>query len=138
MKSKQVLIITEQQQKAAQLVDQIGRQGWRLLFAENCKSARSVLKDVKVDLVLSQITLPDGTAEQFLKLLEGNPVDVFFANSIEDNAFWLYVLIAGENRWWKPTLVSSAQFSAYLETRFLNKDADPFRVSNAVARATRR
>jgi hypothetical protein len=133
MKPKQVLIITPQQQRAAGLVDRIGRRGCRLYFAASCKSARSVLKEVKVDLVLSQMILPDGTADQILRALEGAPTDVFFANSLGDSAWWLHVLIEGRNHWWKPILLTPEQFSLYLDSGFANKKASSLQFWNAAA-----
>jgi hypothetical protein len=113
--SKQVLFVTSWQQRAASLVDRIGRTGSRIFFAKNCKSARELLKNVKVDLVLSEIALPDGTADQFINVLEDSPVDIFFANRLDEGAWWLHVLIAGRNYWWKPIVLSPEQFSDCLD-----------------------
>jgi hypothetical protein len=134
MAFEQVLIITPQQHRAAALIERVARRGCRLFFANNCRSAKSVLKSAKIDLLLSQIILPDGTADHLLGLLEGTRTHVFFANTVEDSAWWLHVLIAGKNYWWKPILISPEQFFPYLETRLVNEQVTPIMVSPAAAR----
>jgi hypothetical protein len=132
MTFEQALIITPQQQRAAWLIDRVARRGCRLFFANNCRSAKSVLKHAKIDLLLSQIVLPDGTADQLLGLLEGTLAHVFFANTVEDSVWWLHVLIAGKNYWWKPILISPEEFFPYLESRLVvTEQVSPLWVSPA-------
>ena len=131
MTFEQALIITPQQQRAAWLIERVARRGCRLFFANNCRSARSVLKHAKIDLLLSQIILPDGTADHLLGLLEGTLAHVFFANTVEDSVWWLHVLNAGKNYWWKPILISPEQFFPYLESRFVTEQVSPLWVSPA-------
>jgi hypothetical protein len=134
MTFEQILMITPQQQRAASLIDRVARTGCRLFFASTCRSANTVLKDAKIDLVLSQMILPDGTADQLLGPLEGTLADVFFANTLEDSAWWLHVLITGKNYWWKPVLVSPEQFFLYLDTRLVKEPANPLWLSPAATR----
>lgn len=134
MTFEQILMITPQQQRAASLIDRLARRGCRLCFANDFRSAKSVLKNVQTDLVLSQMILPDGTADHLLGPLEGTLTHVFFTNTLEENAWWLHVLVAGKNYWWKPILVSPEQFFPYLETTVVKKQVSPLWVSS---RATR-
>jgi hypothetical protein len=86
-----------------------------------------------MDLVLSQIVLPDGTADQFLRPLEDASADVFFANSIEDGAWWLQVMIEGNNHWWKPLVLTPEQFAMYLDRKFLKAVAQPIPMTSIAA-----
>ena len=123
VRSKKVLIVTPHSRPAAKLIDRLGRNGCKLYFARDCKSAKSMFRSTKMDLVLSQLVLPDGTADQFLHSLEGCPSQVFFANSLEDSSWWLHVLIQGKNHWWKPSLLSPGQFTEFLEDCFFSQRA---------------
>lgn len=119
MKSKEVLIIGPRLKGTTRIVEHIVRRGCRLFFAENCESTRLVLKERRADLVLSQLVLSDGTADQILTLLEGASANAFCANSLEESAWWLHVLVDGKNHWWKPRLLSPEEFSTLFDAQLL-------------------
>lgn len=75
-----------------------------------------------MDLLMSQIVLADGTADQILSLVAGSSANAFFANSLADEAWWLHVLVDGKNHWWKPALLNPEEFSAFLDARLLTEE----------------
>jgi hypothetical protein len=73
------------------------------------------LKPERFDFVLSQMNLPDGSADEILRLLEGTHTHMFVNLSFHNDCWWLHVLDRGQNRWWKPTLVSPEDFLTLID-----------------------
>ncbi|HYY73080.1 MAG TPA: response regulator [Candidatus Bathyarchaeia archaeon] len=121
MNEIRVLMVGPNTHRATLLLDRLAQWRCAIFFAENCKSALAMLKTKQFDLVLSQLMLPDGTADQFLEPLESSHADVFCTSTIDDGAAWLRVLIRGKNSWLKPTLFTPQDFVAHLD-RNLSQD----------------
>ncbi len=70
---------------------------WRLRchFASNLRSARELLDAVRIDLVLSNLNLPDGTGLGLLAELPGFPVSAFLCLPVENSCFWLPAIDGG-------------------------------------------
>ena len=116
MQGKEALVVGVPPQGGTALLDHIRRNHSRLLLARSCGEASLILDGRRPHLVLSQISLPDGTADQLLRQLEFAPTNVFFANSLEEKSWWLHVLVNGRNCWWKPKVLSPEEFAGYLRT----------------------
>jgi hypothetical protein len=74
-----------------------------------------MLKSDPFDFVLSQLMLPDGSADQLLSLLQSTRTHVFFNLAFTNDCWWLHVLDGGQNRWWEPTLLPPEDFLVYIE-----------------------
>ena len=73
-----------------------------------------MLRAVRVDVVLSDMHLPDGTGIALLGLLAGLAVTAFLCLPVETSCFWLPALDAGKKCLGSPAL-RPAEFAHALE-----------------------
>src|ERR1700740_3153976 len=98
------LIVGPHPQRAAAVLGLLEEQGCEVSFADNCAQANSLLKRMRFDLVLSQLMLNDGAADQFLRPLEKSAAHMFFSSTLENDSWWLPVLEEGKNCCRQPRL----------------------------------
>ena len=91
-----VLLVGHSFQGAHKLNDQLGRWGFRCYFARTMQAAYELLSSVRIDVVLSDTHLSDGTGFGLLRVLAGLPVSVYFCLPVEKSCFWLPALDAGK------------------------------------------
>jgi hypothetical protein len=110
-----VLIVGENAQRATDLLERLESLACEISFAENCAITLRFLKHHHYDFILSQLTLADGNASQFLRPLRGTCAYMFFSDVLENGCWWLRVLDRGQNLWRKPTLMGPGDFLFVLE-----------------------
>ena len=110
----EVLLVGDSFQTAGTLTDQLRRWGFRCRFAHTIRAARQLLRSVRVDVVLSDTHLSDGSGFNLLTLLTGFPVTAFLCLPVETSCFWLPAIDAGKECLGMPALRPS-EFSSALE-----------------------
>jgi CheY-like chemotaxis protein len=96
------------------LTDRLCRWGFRCHFAGTLHAALQFLKSRAVDVVLSQMRLPDGSGFGLVATLAGLPVTAFLCVPLEDSCLWLPAIDAGRDCWAKEML-RPADFARSLE-----------------------
>jgi CheY-like chemotaxis protein len=111
---KDVLLVGESFQEASGLSDRLRQWGFHCLFAANMLAACQLLRSVRVDVVLSDLHLSDGTGFRLLAILAGLPVTAFLCLPVETSCFWLPAIDAGRACLGSPALRPS-EFANALE-----------------------
>lgn len=111
---KDVLLVGQGFHSTQALADQLRRWGFRCHFANNIRTARQLLSSARIDVVLSNTHLPDGTGFGLIAALAGLPVAAFLCLPTEDSCFWLPAIDHGQDCWGSPAL-RPAQFANTLE-----------------------
>jgi response regulator RpfG family c-di-GMP phosphodiesterase len=106
--SMDVLLVGEGPHIEAQATtDRLRQWGFRCHFAGTMRAALEFLKSRGVDVVLSQMRLPDGSGFGLIASLAGLPVTAFLCLPIGDSCFWLPAIDEGRDCWgqamWGPT-----------------------------------
>jgi hypothetical protein len=78
------------------LTEQMREWGFRCHFASSVRTAHKVIQTVRVDLVLSNTRLPDGTGFGLVTQLSGLPVTAFLCLLTEESCFWLPAIDGGK------------------------------------------
>jgi hypothetical protein len=71
------------------LADRMRLWGFRCHFAGTVRTAQELVNTTRVDLVLSNVHLPDGTGYTLLASLSGLQVTAFLCLPVEESCFWL-------------------------------------------------
>ena len=71
------------------LADRMRQWGFRCHFAATVRTAQELVSTTRVDLILSNVHLPDGTGYTLLASLSGFPVTAFLCLPVEESCFWL-------------------------------------------------
>lgn len=111
---KDVLLVGQSFRSAQALTDRLKRWGFRCHFASSMRTACEVLSSVRVDVVLSNTHLSDGTGFGLLGALLGLPVTAFLCLPVEKGCFWLPAIDAGKECLGLPALRPS-EFASALE-----------------------
>lgn len=111
---KDVLLVGKSFQTASALSGRLRQWGFRCLFAGNMLAASQLLRTVRVDVVLSDLHLSDGTGFRLLAILAGLPVTAFLCLPVEKSCFWLPAIDAGRRCLGSPALRPS-EFANALE-----------------------
>jgi hypothetical protein len=86
------------------LTERLQRWGFRCHFAGNMRTAREMLRAVRVDVVLSDMHLSDRTGIALLGILAGLAVTAFLCLPVETSCFWLPAIDAGKKCLGSPAL----------------------------------
>ena len=121
---KDVLLVGQSFRSAQVLTDRLKRWGFRCHFASSMRTACEVLSSVRVDVVLSNTHLSDGTGFGLLGALLGLPVTAFLCLPVEKGCFWLPAIDAGKECLGLPALRPS-EFASALEEMSLRLAAAP-------------
>jgi CheY-like chemotaxis protein len=109
-----VLLVGQSFHSAHALTDRLQQWGFRCHFASNMQTACQLLSSVRVDVVLSNTHLSDGTGFGLLGALAGLPITAFLCLPVEDSCFWLPALDGGKECLGLPALRPS-EFASALE-----------------------
>jgi hypothetical protein len=111
---RDVLLVGEAFQASSALIEQLVRWGFRCRFAGSMRTARQLMISERVDVVLCDMHLSDGTGIQLLGFLAGLPVTAFLCLPVESSCFWLPAMDAGKECLGSPALRPS-EFASALE-----------------------
>jgi hypothetical protein len=111
---RDVLLVGQSFQSPNRLTNRLRRWGFRCHFAGNMRAARELLRSVRVDVVLSDMRLSDGTGIALLGILAGLAVTAFLCFPLETSCFWLPAVDAGKKCLGLPAL-RPAEFAKALE-----------------------
>ena len=114
LSGRNMLLVGQSFQTRHGLTERLARWGFRCHFAGNMRATREMLRAVRVDVVLSDMHLPDGTGIALLGLLAGLAVTAFLCLPVETSCFWLPALDAGKKCLGSPAL-RPAEFARTLE-----------------------
>ena len=114
LSGRDALLVGQSFQTPHGLTERLQRWGFRCHFAGNMRTARELLSSMRVDVVLSDMHLPDGTGIALLGLLAGLAVTAFLCLPVETSCFWLPALDAGKKCLGSPAL-RPAEFAHALE-----------------------
>lgn len=109
-----VLLVGQSFQSPNRLTNRLRRWGFRCHFAGNMRAARELLSSMRVDVVLSDMRLSDGTGIALLGILTGLAVTAFLCFPLETSCFWLPAVAAGKKCLGLPAL-RPAEFAKALE-----------------------
>jgi hypothetical protein len=109
-----MLSVGQSFQTSRTLTERLHRWGFRCLFANNMRTAQGLLDSVRVDVVLSNAHLSDGTGFHLLGRLAGQPVTAFLCLTVEKGCYWLPAIDAGKDCLGLPALRPS-EFGRTLE-----------------------
>ena len=99
---------------AQRLSDRLRAWEFRCYLATNLQAAREVFELVRIDMVLTNTQLPDGTGVGLAASLTGLPVTVFVCVPLEDSCLWLPAIDCGRVCLGLPALRPS-EFASSLE-----------------------
>jgi hypothetical protein len=109
-----VLLVGQSFQTPHGLTEWLQRWGFHCHFARNMRTAREMLRATRVDVVLSDMRLSDGTGIALLGILAGLAVTAFLCLPVETSCFWLPAIDAGKKCLGSPAL-RPAEFAHALE-----------------------
>jgi len=104
LSGKDVLLVGQSFQTPNRLTHRLRRWGFRCYFAGNLRAARQLLNSMRVDVVLSDMHLSDGTGVALLGILAGLAVTAFLCLPVEASCFWLPAIEAGKKCLGMPAL----------------------------------
>jgi DNA-binding NtrC family response regulator len=114
LSGRDVLLVGQSFQTPHGLTERLQRWGFRCHFAGNMRTARELLGSMRVDVVLSDMHLADGTGITLLGILAGLAVTAFLCLPVETSCFWLPAIDAGKKCLGSPAL-RPAEFARALE-----------------------
>jgi hypothetical protein len=111
---RDVLLVGLGSSGAQVLSDRLRGWGFRCYRATNFRAARELFELVRVDMVLTNTQLSDGTGVGLAASLAGLPVTVFVCVPLEDSCLWLPAIDCGRVCLGLPALRPS-EFASSLE-----------------------
>jgi hypothetical protein len=133
----EVLLVGQTSGSAQAFPDALGRLGFRCHYASNLNTARHVLRSLRIDLVLSNTHLSDGTGLGLLEVLADLPVTMFLCLPVETSCFWVPMINAGRDCLGLPALRPSEFWRALEEmTGRWRQAADDLPESSGASSAT--
>jgi hypothetical protein len=114
LSGRDVLLVGQSFQSPNRLTNRLRRWGFRCHFAGNMRTARELLGLIRVDVVLSDMHLSDGTGIALLGILAGLAVTAFLCFPLETSCFWLPAVDAGKKCLGLPAL-RPAEFAKAVE-----------------------
>jgi hypothetical protein len=92
---KDILLVGQNVHSAWALTKRLRSLGFRCHFAKDMRTAFHLLNSVRVDVLLSNTHLSDGTGFRLLEALAGSPVTAFLCLPVESSCFWLPTIDGG-------------------------------------------
>jgi CheY-like chemotaxis protein len=114
LSGKDVLLVGQSFHSAHALTERLRKWGFRCHFASNLQTACQLLSSVRVDVVLSNTHLSDGTGFGLVGTLAGLPITAFLCLPVENSCFWLPAIDGGKECLGLPALRPS-EFANELE-----------------------
>lgn len=90
-----VLLVGLGSSGAQALSDRLRGLGFRCYLANNLQAAREFFGLIRIDVVLTNVQLSDGTGVGLAASLAGYPVTVFVCVPLEDSCLWLPAIDCG-------------------------------------------
>ena len=114
LSGKDLLLVGQSFRTAHSFTDRLHRLGFRCHVAGTMRAALQFLKSCGVDVVLSQLRLPDGSGFGLVATLAGLPVTAFLCVPLEDSCLWVPAIDEGRDCWGREML-RPADFARTLE-----------------------
>jgi hypothetical protein len=111
---RDVLLVGRSFQTSHALTDRLSQLGFCCHFAGTMWAAWLLLSLTRIDVVLSDMHLSDGTGIRMLGVLAGFPITAFLCLPVESGCFWLPAIDAGKKCLGLPALRPS-EFATELE-----------------------
>ena len=111
---RDVLLVGQDFHRSQALTDRLCRWGFRCHFASTMRAANRLLSSARIDVVLSNTHLPDGTGFGLVAVLAGLPITAFLCLPVENSCFWLPAIDGGKECLGLPALRPS-EFASALE-----------------------
>lgn len=92
---RDVLLVGECFHNAKAWTDLLGGWGFRCHFAGTVQVARELFGSVRIDMVLTNTNLPDGTGFGLVVGLSGRPVTALICLPVENSCFWVPAVDVG-------------------------------------------
>jgi hypothetical protein len=92
---RDVLLVGLGSSGAQLLSDRLRGRGFRCYLASDLRAAREVFELIRIDMVLTNMQLSDGTGVGLAASLTGLPVTVFVCVPLEDSCLWLPAIDCG-------------------------------------------
>jgi hypothetical protein len=108
-----ILLVGRNFTPSSQFVERLLHSDCACAFAGNLAEARVALRAGKFDLVLSEMTLPDGSAFPLFDLLESMPATLYFCVAVYNGCWWLPAWQRGRRAWGEAAL-RPAEFASAL------------------------
>jgi CheY-like chemotaxis protein len=115
LSGRDVLLVGQSFHSAHALTERLRKWGFRCHFASNMQAACQLLSSVRVDVVLSNTHLSDGTGFGLLGTLAGLPITAFLCLTVENSCFWLPAIDGGKECLGLPALRPSEFANAFEE-----------------------
>src|SRR5207302_7826141 len=90
-----VLLVGNDMSRAFRLVELLRSLGCEYPIAASYQEARTLLETHRFDVVLSEISLPDGNAYRLIASVRDSPASLFFCLAVEDSYWWLPAVTQG-------------------------------------------
>jgi len=103
-KEPQLLLVGKNLTLASPFVSRLRQRGCQCWVATTYAGAQAALRSLDFDMVLSEMSLPDGSAFPLLTQLEGSQTSLFFSVAVHDSCWWLPALARGQRTWGQPAL----------------------------------
>lgn len=104
----------------SQFLERLCRNGCVCSVAHSLDEARTAVCSAQFDVVLSEMSLPDGSAFPLIALLERTPATLFFCVGVHESCWWLPALERGRRTWGQAALRPAA--FAVILAEMLGKD----------------
>jgi CheY-like chemotaxis protein len=119
---REMLLVGHDFQNSQALTARLRRWGFRCHFASTVRAANELLNSVRIDVVLSNTHLPDGTGFGLVEALAGLQITAFICLPVEDSCFWLPAIDGGKACLGLPAL-RPLEFASALEEMARSFDA---------------
>src|SRR3989441_7970830 len=108
------LLVGNNMSRALRLVEWLQSLGCEYHIAASYQEARTLLETHRFDVVLSEISLPDGNAYRLIASVRDSPASLFFCLAVEDSYWWLPAVTQGRECLGVPAL-RPAEFAEILQ-----------------------
>ena len=119
---RDVLLVGQDFHNSQALTTRLRRWGFRCHFASTVRAAKELLNSARIDVVLSNTHLPDGTGFGLVAVLAGLQITAFICLPVEDSCFWLPAIDGGKACLGLPAL-RPLEFATELEEMARSFDA---------------
>ena len=111
--SRPILLVGRGFMPGSAFLERLCTNGCACTVAHSLQEARLAIGSQPTDVVLSEMSLPDGSAFPLLAMLEETQATLYFCVGVHDGCWWLPALSRGVRTWGQPAL-RPAEFAAKL------------------------
>lgn len=113
--SPMILLVGRGFTPGSAFLERLSRNGCACTVAHTLDEASTAVRSAQFDVVLSEMSLPDGSAFPLIGLLEGTATTLFFCVGVHESCWWLPALERGRRTWGQAAL-RPAEFAGLLAT----------------------